>query len=176
MRFLPGISGFPPGLTIGNFGGLDASVSNATGDQPFIFIVFTDDAVAQHPGDVMLFDEFQNNVVGGDSMPVDPNTTEFNLLDDTTGNYIGGQSNAMTLDQWMGIDPSLAATAIAKFDIVIGESGGCNDPGGCPVSLTVNSVDISEIVVTPEPGTIVSVGTGLLSLGSGLAFRRRRLA
>jgi hypothetical protein len=173
IRFLAGIPGFPPALTFGNFGGLDASVSNASGDQPFIFLVFTDNILAQNPGDTLLFDEFQpSNVVGGDSMPVDPGATLFNLLDDTTGNYVGGQQNAYTLDQWMVIDPSLVADSIAKIDFVIGASGGCNDPSGCPVSLTVNSVAISE---TPEPGTIVSVATGLLCLGTGLAFRRRKL-
>jgi hypothetical protein len=170
-----GPSTLPGGLTFGNLGGLDASISDLNGNQPYFFLGFNDAnlAPAATPGDELLFIEFQpNNVVGGTSMPVDPATTLFNLYDNDTNVYLaGGQADKHTLDDWMSMDSSVSRDSIQKIEVAIGLAGGCAT-GGCPDSVTVNSVSVAQ---TPEPGTIVSVATGLLCLGSGLAFRRRKL-
>jgi hypothetical protein len=172
----PTYAGFPPGLTLGNLGGMNASVSGALGDQPFLYIAFSDTALAG--GDQLLLIENQSgNVTGGTNMIVDPSTTLFDLYDNDAGTYLaGGQSVTKTLDDWLTWDATFSADSVAKIDLGIGLSGGCPVGQTCPVSVTVNSLDVTEVAATPEPGTIVSVATGLLSLGSGFAFRRRRVA
>jgi len=169
-----------PGLTFSTLTSIDASVSNVTGITPYFMLSFSDNSIAHQSGDEMLFIEFQpNNVVGGNSMPVDPNTTLFNILDNATeqyydwntGTYQGaGQQVKKSLADWAS-DLNLGGASINKIEIAEGLSGSCN--GACSASVTVNSVAL--VTTTPEPGTIVSVATGLLCLGSGLAFRRRKL-
>jgi len=175
LKWLTSSPRFPSDLTFGNLGGLNASISDLNGNEPFFFLGFQDANLAPvaTPTANLLFIEFQpNNVVGGTSMPVDPATTLFNLYDNDTGVYLaGGQQHKYTLDDWMSMDSSVSGDSIEKIEVAIGLAGGCA-VGGCPNSVTVNSVSVAQ---TPEPGTIVSVATGLLCLGSGLAFRRRKL-
>jgi len=171
-------SGYPSGLTFSNLAGIDATVSNVSGDQPYFFLSFNDNALAPNPGDQLLFIEFQlNNVVGGTSMPVDPASTLFNLYDNTTGVYLaGGQADVHTLDSWISADPSVAGDSIASIDLVNGLSGGCSQ-GGCPASFTADSVSVTEsVAATPEPASIVSLATGLLSIGGRLVLQRRKAA
>jgi hypothetical protein len=63
-------------------------------------------------------------------------------------------------------------SGIDRVDADLVRSGGGWDNHG---TFTLNVVDTSAPVVTPEPGTWALLGTGLVAVG-GVARRRRRLA
>jgi hypothetical protein len=183
LIWTPANSGYPSGLTLSTLTTLNASVSNVSnlpGDDPYFFLSFFDNSLAQNPGDQMILIESEpSTVVGGSSVPVDSSATEFDLYDNITNQYYdsathsyapGGQQDTHTLAEWLALDPHLSGDSINSINFVIGVGASCS---GCADSVTVNSVAV--VTSTPEPGTIVSVGTGLLCLGTGLAFRRRKL-
>jgi len=169
LTFSPATAGYPPGLTLGNLAGMSADVS---GDQPYYELAFTDstDALGQTLStDQILMIEFQPSTVSGGILGLDPNVTQFNLYDNTQGSYLeGGQGDTNSLDGWLGADPFLAGDALQEVRIGLGLAGG----GSNPLSVTVNSLDITENT-TPEPGTLLLLGTGLLGIGR---FVRRKIA
>jgi hypothetical protein len=112
-------------------------------------------------GDQMLLLEFQNSTVAGGHMLLNTATTQFNIYDNTTGDYFLGQSNTNSLAGWLAAYPGLTGSGITGLRIGEGLAGpGCT--GNCSESLTVYSLDISS---TPEPVSVVLIGTGLLGLG-----------
>ena len=102
-------------------------------------------------------------------MVADPSSTEFNLYDNTLGTYLeSGQADVNTLAGWIALDPSLSSDALQQIDIGLGLAGGPS----APESLTVYSADVSE---TPEPSSLLLLGTGLLGLAF-VVFRKTRPA
>ncbi len=169
-----------PGTTLGTFAGVNASVSFTSAlpsDQPYYMLEFTDptQSVGQaNSADQILMLEFQSSTVSGTDMALDPNSTLFNLYDNVAGTYLeGGQQNAHSLAYWLALDPSLGGDALTGFRIGEGLSGGCNLPGGCSETLTINSLDVPG-AVTPEPSSVVMVSTGALCMGYAFFIQRRR--
>lgn len=165
------------GLTVGNIASFSASVVNVGVGQPYYSLYFTSPGGLSggSVGDTVEMLEFQSNALsgpGGGTLALNPATTLFDIYDFNTGGYIaGGQAGAMTLDQWALLDPDLAGDP-TWVGIQMGVAGGCPVSGSCSETLTINSADYS---VTPEPSSLLLLGTGLLG-AAGALFRRSRLA
>ena len=100
--------------------------------------------------------EFQTSALSGpgnDTLALNPDTTLFNLYDNTLGKYLeGGQHDTNTLDGWIALDSSLSSDDLQGISIGLGLAGG----GSPPESLTVDSA-----VVTPEPDGLAAAGMAL---------------
>jgi hypothetical protein len=169
------VTNYPAGLTLGNLVGLSASVpafSGQPGDQPYYMLAFTDlsDSLGQTANtDQILMLEFQTTTLSGTTMAFDPNATQVNLYDNTSGFYLeGGQPDTETLAGWLATFPLLGAESLQQVRLGIGLAGGGTDPE----SITVNSLAITTPSSVPEPrGTSLLLVTALL--GVGLVVRRR---
>jgi len=174
LKFNSTTAGFPS-LTLGSFvsaagGGLSASanMSFTSGgtDQPYFFVVFTDssDSLGQNAAtDQILFLEFEPNALSGSTLALDPNSTLFNLYDNTTNTYLdGGQPDTKTLADWLTMFPSLDGETLQELEIAEGLTG--SNTGA--ESMTINSVEM-----VPEPASLTLFGAALLGLGF---IRRRR--
>ena len=162
-------AGYPAGLTLGNLPLIVAGVTNYVGDdQPYYMLAFTDptDGLGQtNASDQILMIEFQPSALTGNSLDLDPNSTEFNLYDNTQGFYLNGvhgQQDTNTVAGWLSIDHFLANDPVQQVRIGIGLGGG----PGTGTSVTVDSLDI-----TPEPTSIALLVTVLL--GTGFLVRKR---
>jgi hypothetical protein len=182
VTYMPGSpSNYPSNLTLGNLSSLSANVSftsSQSSDQPYIELAFTDssDSLGQASAtDQILLLEFEpTTITGGNTLAANPGTTLFNLLDNTTNNYLeGGQADAQTLDYWLTTFSGLDSESIQQIRLAIGLAGG--SCATCSESLTIDSLDIEEAAATPEPGTLCMVATGMLSLAGIVAMRRRNL-
>jgi hypothetical protein len=176
LAWTPGDSGYPSGLTLGNLGGVTASVAFTAGtDQPYYMLIFTDpsDSLGQtNATDQILMLEFQTTALSGpgdDTLALDPATTQFNVFDNTSNVYLeGGQQDTNSLDGWIASDPALGSEDIQQIRLAMGLAGG----SGPAESLTVDSADVTE-TATPEPSSLLLLGTGLLGLAF-VAFRRAK--
>jgi len=101
------------GLTLGELGDSNATVAftaDKAGDQPYYMMTFqssTNLGQSGTPGgninDQIMMLEFQTTTTTGGNMALDPDSTLFNLYDNSTGYYLqGGQQDARTLDSWLG--------------------------------------------------------------------------
>jgi hypothetical protein len=176
LQFNSGMAGYPAGLTLGNLASLNADVlfsPGQAGDQPYYLLDFTDssDTLGQaNATDQILLIEFQSSTLSGDSLAVDPNSTLFNLYDNTNGNYLeGGQSDTNTLAGWLSFDPSLAGESLNGVWLGIGLAGG----GSNSESLTINSLDIEGgPAAVPEPTSLLLLLTVLGA--TGLSIHRKQ--
>jgi hypothetical protein len=155
-------------------------VVNVGVGQPYYSLYFTDPGglTGGNIGDAVEMLEFQANALSGpgdDALALDPATTLFDIIDfNTGGGYIaGGQAGAKTLDNWVASDPALASVP-TWVGIQLGVAGGCPENGSCSETLTINSADYTEApAATPEPSSLLLLGTGLLGLAF-VAFRRAK--
>ncbi len=164
------------GVTLGDLGGATAAVTNYVGsDQPYYMLLFTDSSDTLGQGastDQILMLEFQNQALtnGNTTLALDPNATLFIFFDNTSGFYLkGGQADAQTLDYWLASDPSLATESLDQIRIGIGLGGGSGNP---PVSVTVDSVDLTTPSAVPEPTSIVLL---LTVVGATWGIYRKQL-
>jgi hypothetical protein len=170
LAWVPGDTGYPANLTLGNIEGATASVALTSGtDQPYYMLVFSDlgdSFLGTTTGDQIPMLEFQPTTLSGpgnDILALDPATTQFNVYDNTKGVYLdGGQADTNSLSGWIALDPGLSSDDIQQIRLAIGLSGG----SGPAESLTVNSLEVTETAATPEPSSLFLLGIGLL----GLAF------
>jgi len=179
LQFSASTPGYPVNLTLGGLLGLTANVSYSTAgtDSPFYLLAFTDssDSLGQHAaGDQILMIEFQPATLSGagnDTLAANPNSTLFNLYDNTTGNYLqpsgpSGQQDAKTIDAWLAEFAVLDDESLQGIWIGMGLTGA---PGTGQETLTVNSLTLDSV---PEPASLMLLGVAL----AGLGFSRRRRA
>ncbi|MGA3017678.1 MAG: PEP-CTERM sorting domain-containing protein [Bryobacteraceae bacterium] len=167
------------GLTLGSIGNTNATVAftaDNSGDQPYYMMTFQDPANIlgeTNPGDQILMLQFQSTPsVSGSNMALDPNGTQFNMFDNTSGVYLqGGQSTTNSLNGWLTLFPLLTSDAITGFRIGEGLAGACSGP--CSETLTIYSVDVGSSNAIPEPASLLLVGSALF-LGLGLVRHQRK--
>ena len=118
------LGGDLPDMTVGDLAGATANVTYAGSDQPFYMLTFTNpsDSLGQTlASDQILMLEFQPTAlsgVGNDTLAFSPNTTLFNLYDNTQGFYLGqGQSYVKTLDGWFIAEPSIIGDTLQQIRI-----------------------------------------------------------
>jgi hypothetical protein len=146
-------------------------------DEPFYMLAFTDSGdsfLNTTTGDQILLIEFQGSTLSGagdGTMVLDPTTTQFNLYDNTLGQYLeSGQSDTNSLDGWIALDPNLSSDDVQQIRLGLGLSGG----SGPAESLTVNSADVTEATATPEPSCLLLLGAGLFGIAGLLLWKGRK--
>jgi len=168
IAWLSGYTSNYPSLTIGDLAGATANVVDFKGVQePYYELGFYDpnSNFSQDPTDHILMIENQSSTLNGNTMALDPNSTLFDLYDNTTGVYLqGGQIH--TLAGWFGTDSFLAGESLRYVEIGFGYAGS-SGPG---VSFTVNSVDLA----VPEPTSLLLLLTLVGATGLGVRVKRLR--
>lgn len=173
LQFQSSTPGFPPGLTLGALVSASANVVFSGVNEPYFLLAFVDSSNSLGQGaatNQILMLGFQPTTLSGNTLPLDPNATQFNLYDNTAGVYLqGGQQDTHTLNEWLSLFPVLAATQLDGIWIGLGLTA--TDSG--PESLTVNSLEITSSEV-PLPASLPLFASALGGVGGVSAWRRRR--
>jgi hypothetical protein len=168
----------PSGLTVGGFSGASALVSftGSAGDSPFFLLSFADPSGSfgqANTGDqILLIQDEDNSALSGagfTTLGVDPNTTLFDLYDNTTDSYLSAygvsQATPTTINALLAADSNLGGDSLNGVWLAIGLAG-CSS--GCPSeSLQVDSASLT----TPEPGSMALLFAGVCAVG---VLRRRK--
>jgi hypothetical protein len=172
LQFNSGMAGWPTGLTLGGLsdGSASANVAFTGANDPYFLLAFFDGTNSLGQGaasDQILMLNFQPSTLSGNTMPLDPSLSLFNLYDNTTGVYLqAGQADTHTLDVWLALFPLIGNDQLQG--IWIGEGLTAGDSG--PESLTVNS-----LTVTPIPAALPLFASGAGVLGY-FGWRRKKKA
>jgi hypothetical protein len=165
--------GYPNGLTLDGLLGLSANVSFTSGgsDQPYYILPFVDstDGLGQsHATDQIIMIEFQSPALSGSTLPGGPNSTLFNLYDNTTDTYLqGGQPDTNTIDGWLSLFPFLDQDSLQGIWVVEGLAGSITGAD----SLTVNSLTVDYV---PEPASLSLFAVALIGLWGFTWLRSRK--
>ncbi len=173
LSYTTSTAGYPAGLTLGTLTGLSADMTGTSaGTQPFFMLSFTDSTQGlgqANAANQILLIEFETATLSGNELNADPNSTLFNLYDNTAGNWLmGGQQDARTMAAWFSGYSFLSGEALGGIFIGEGLAGG--DDG--PRSMTLNALTINAEGTVPEPASLALVGLAL----AGLGYARRRKA
>jgi hypothetical protein len=171
-------SGYPTDLTLGDLGGITASVLPSESGQPYYELEFHATNLLlrqQNPSDELLLIEFQQTTLTGDSLVLDPNSTVFDLYDNdascylfSTPNCANGQGTAQSLNAWLAEVPGLSSEPIGQIRIAMGLANGSGPGEG----LTVYSADVTKTATSvPEPASPLFLGICLLVLAIGFVVK-----